>query len=181
MGMKPRPTAFEFAFFGAGAASYFEWAEVHVCFTRRPSKAERESIAKRVPPPLQESIQFSGHHVYVAAGQFAHVGIAETYPGAGDPSDESQWDGGRWFFAATEQVDAFNADIEAWLHETHKICPILTAYRMEDCESGGTDLSAWHKQSRARSAEVIQQLEKLHKSEKKALDHMLAGIVAMSK
>lgn len=181
MGMKPRTTALEFPFFGAGKASYFEWAEVHICFARKPSKIEQEDITKRVPPPLQESIKFSGHHVYVSAGQFAHVGIAETYPGDADPKDESQWDDGRWFFAAIGQVEAFNADIEAWLHASHKICPILASYRMEDCESGGTELSDWHRQSVDRSAEVIERLGELCGSEKIALEHMFVGIKAMSK
>lgn len=40
----PAPSAIPFPFVGAGDASYFEWAEVHVWFTRAPKPAERKKI-----------------------------------------------------------------------------------------------------------------------------------------
>ncbi len=179
MGMKARPP--EFAFFGAGGATYFEWAEVHVRFAREPTPQEQQKISKRVPPPLTDSIGFTGTHLMVSSGQFAHVSMATAYPGKGDPSDESQWDGGRWFFADSAQVDAFNLDTEAWLREAHAVCPIVCAYRAEDWESGGTELSVWHHQSMRQIGSVLAQFEEVLTKEKSSQAYMLAGILRMAK
>ncbi len=78
---------FSFPFIGAGEASYFEWAEVHVEFARAPSEAERIAISDSVPPPLRDSIDFVASHLMVASDQFAHVVMAEAYSDAADESD----------------------------------------------------------------------------------------------
>lgn len=149
----PSAPAYDFPFFGAGEASYFEWAEVHVRFARTPTRTEKAAIRKRVPPPLRDSIDWEGEQLMAASGQFAHVVIADTYPADAQDADDDDNDdddeddgefGSRFFFAATSQVRKFNQDIEEWLRLAHASCPILLAYRGEDSESGGTELSAWH-------------------------------------
>jgi hypothetical protein len=183
MGMKVRskaPLEVSFPFFGAGDATYFEWAEIHVCFARAPSAAERKAIAQKVPLPLQDSVEFKGQHLMAASGQFAHAAMAEAYEGSADPKDESQWDSGRWFFASSEQVDAFNQHTEEWLREAHAICPILAVYRREDYESGGTNLSPWHKESMKQVEDVLASISALTKSASSAkrLEYMREGIAS---
>jgi NADH:ubiquinone oxidoreductase subunit len=142
-----------FPFLGAGEATYFEWAEVHVRFTRPPRPAERKQIAAKVPPPLRDSVEFKGRDLMVASGQTAHVEIHATYHRPGDPVEDDDDDDdyadfdGRWFFASTAAVSRFNKDIEAWLNHAHAVVPILFAFRGEDGESGGTELSDWHRAS----------------------------------
>jgi len=183
MGMKRRP--YTFAFFGAGEASYFEWAEVHVRFVRPPTPAEKKAIRERVPVPLRDSIDFDGSHLMVASGQFAHVAIAETYPGGADavhPGDPSAWSGGRWFFAGTSQVSEFNTDTEAWLIEANRHCPIVAAYRHEDAESGGTELSPWHTWSLDHLDRVLPAFEEVIAAKgEHPQSHMLAGILYMAR
>jgi hypothetical protein len=158
---------FPFPFFGAGEATYFEWAEVHVRFARPPTEAEREAIAARVPPPLRDSIDWDGAQLMVASDQMAHMHIAETYLDTGEEGeqetaddqededdDEDFDDEGRFFFAESSQVHAFNQDTQDWLIFTHAACPVLCAFRHEDGESGGTELSPWHAWS-------VQQLPRL--------------------
>lgn len=143
---------FPFPFIGAGEASYFEWAEVHVEFAREPSEREKAAIAERVPPPLRDSIDFTGTHLLVASDQFAHMSMAETYEASEDDREEEddieedEYEE-RFFFAKDSQVHAFNQDIEAWLRYSHEQCPIRVAFRAEDYESGGTELSDWHEWS----------------------------------
>lgn len=185
---------FPFLFVGAGDASYFEWAEVHVCFTREPTAAEKEAIAAKVPKPLCDSIDFAGVHLMVASDQHAHVWIAENYQSdpaseddedtdiEGEDEDSFDEDGeGRFFFAETSQVTRFNEHIERWLHEAHAICPILVAYRHEDWESGGTELSDWHTASVARIPEILPAFESvLEASDDHPRAHMLGGILHYS-
>jgi hypothetical protein len=58
-----------FPFIGAGDASYFEWAEMFVCFERAPTRAEAATIAKRVPAPLRDTIEWHGALLWVASEQ----------------------------------------------------------------------------------------------------------------
>src|SRR5688572_5173802 len=109
-----------FLFVGAGDASYYEWAEVHVIFEREPSDRERATINDLIPPPLFETTEWSGVHLMVACEIDDEV------------ADED------------ELISRFNAAIEAWLIEAHSICPIVVAYRHAEEESGGTAVSAWH-------------------------------------
>jgi hypothetical protein len=150
-----RPVTFPFAFFGAGEATYFEWAEVCVLFAQAPDDAVRAEIDGRVPPPLAEdddSVEWDGPALIVGSGQFAHLAIMDTYPA--DPGDEDDL-GERFPFAAPSRVTRFNEDIEAWLRYAHERCPIVAAYRREDFESGGTDLPAWHQWSLDRLEAVL--------------------------
>ena len=141
-----------FAFFGAGDATYFEWAAVHVLFARDLTPRERKAIAARVPSPLTDSVTWKGRHLVVASGQTVHADIADAWPeggkgGAKRKPVQVDEDGESFFFAKDSQVDRFNEDIERWLNEAHARCPILAAYRPEDEESGGTKLSGWHRWS----------------------------------
>ncbi len=172
---------FPFPFVGAGEASYFEWASVHVEFRREPSAEERAAIAARVPPPLQDSVDFVGSHLAVASDQFAHVAMAFAY---GDDSEAVTFleEGGRFFFASDDQVHAFNLDTDAWLFHCHDICPILVAFRAEDAESGGTELSAWHAWSLARVADLLDPFRGVLTSsegEDGARAHMVRGMLAL--
>ena len=78
--MKDLPLGeFPFPFCGAGDATYFEWAEVHVLFQREPTQTERAAIDERVPAPLRDSIDWEGRELMVASDQLAHMVIAQTY------------------------------------------------------------------------------------------------------
>ncbi|WP_327010082.1 hypothetical protein OHA72_24285 [Dactylosporangium sp. NBC_01737] len=150
---------FPFPFFGAGEATYFEWAEVCVRFAREPAEGERAAIARRVPPPLmpaedEQDRVWAGPLLTVGSDQFAHMWIIENYPKEDDDETDDDVEGG-FPFAAVSRVRRFNEDIEAWLRFAHEQCPILVAYRPEDGESGGTELSAWHDWSVARADEVL--------------------------
>lgn len=180
------PDAHAFAFFGAGEASYFEWAEVHVRFASAPGEDAKRAIAGRVPPPLRDSIDWQGADLVVASDQMAHATIAEAY--AADPDDtedpnEELEEDSHFFFAKTSQVRKFNADIEAWLRLAHESWPIRAAYRAEDAESGGTELSAWHRWSLERLADVLPHFEDVLASEADDAPgaYMLAGILAMAR
>ncbi len=180
-----RPAPYAFPFVGAGEATYFEWAGVHVRFARTPSRAQKAAIRKGVPAPLRDSIDWEGEQLMVASGQFAHVVIAATY--AADPGDAGDDDdddddfaelGGRFFFAATSQVRKFNQAIEQWLNLAHAQCPILVAYRGEDGESGGTALSAWHRWSMKQLPQLLAQLEPiLALDDETKASFMLRGIL----
>ena len=185
--LRPAPHAFPFV--GAGEATYFEWAEVHVRFARAPTRAQKTAIRKGVPAPLRDSIDWEGEQLMVASGQFAHVVIADTYaadPGDAEGDDDDDDDdfeelGGRFFFAAASQVRKFNQAIEEWLILAHAQCPILIAYRGEDCESGGTAMSAWHRWSVKQLPLLLDQLEPIlaFDDETKA-SFMLRGILRTS-
>ena len=56
----------EFPFIGAGDASYFEWAEMFVCFEREPQQTEAAAIDEAVPVPLRDTIQWTGPLLWVA-------------------------------------------------------------------------------------------------------------------
>lgn len=182
-----RPAPYAFPFVGAGEATYFEWAEVHVRFARTPTRAQKTAIRKGVPAPLRDSIDWEGEQLMVASGQFAHVVIADTYPAdpgdaeGDDDDDDFEELGGRFFFAATSQVRKFNQAIEQWLKLAQDQCPILIAYRGEDCESGGTALSAWHRWSMKQLPRLLDQLEPiLALDDETKASFMLRGILRTS-
>ena len=160
---------FPFPFFGAGEATYFEWAEVHVRFARLPTELEQETIAVRVPPPLRDSIDWEGAQMMVARDQMAHVHIADTYADGGtdeegdeeDSEDDDEDDERRFFFAKSSQVHAFNQDTQDWLLFAHAVCPVLCSFRREDAESGGTELSPWHGWSVQQLPRMLPEIEPL--------------------
>ena len=134
---------FPFPFFGAGEASYYMWAEVHVRFARQPSTSQRAVIVDTVPVPLRGALDWcEGRQLMVASGLFLHGTVVRSYPVAPGESDRIGDDG--WLYAAPSRIAALNADIERWLLLIHRECPILAAYRAEDPDSGGTRLSDWH-------------------------------------
>jgi hypothetical protein len=75
---------YPFPFFGAGEATYFEWAEVNVRFVREPSADERAAIDRRVPPPLrpaedEEDEVWRGPLLNAGSDQHTHMWIIEHY------------------------------------------------------------------------------------------------------
>ncbi len=116
---------FPFLFLGAGEAAYFERAEVHVRFARAARPGERRKIAAAVPVPLRDARTWEDgdRQLMVASGQVVHRDMKG---------------------AAATKERRFNAEIDAWLAAAHAIVPIAYAYRGEDGEAGGTELSRWH-------------------------------------
>jgi hypothetical protein len=164
-----------FPFVGAGEAEYFEWAEVHVCFTRSPRPAQREPIAVGVPPPLRDSIDWNGPLLAVASAQGVGRYIRSAYSKKKPPvtrlTTQSR------FTQASASADArFNADIERWLLEAHQVVPILLAYRRQDWEAGGTRLSSWHEESVREAAELLARLEKVAKGRLGAAGYLARGV-----
>ncbi len=170
-----------FLFVGAGEASYFEWAEVHVLFASEPNEQMRAVIEDGVPPPLRDSIDWNGEHLMIASDQFAHVAIAEAYASdEDDVEEEDEVEEEGWFFAGDAQVARFNGAIEGWLHEANRICPILVAYRHEDGESGGTELSPWHEWSARQTDRLLPALEPiLERGVEDAKAHAARGVLEM--
>jgi hypothetical protein len=192
---QPPSVAYPFPFFGAGDASYFEWAEVHVYFAAEPKAATKKRIKAKVPPPLRDAIAWEGRELMVASGQDAHWSMTETYGkktrGAKSKArvldddgydDDGEYGGTRFYFAKEEEVDAFNADIEAWLNDAHALAPIVAAYRSEDAESGGTQLSKWHSWSLDQLPGVLETMAPAMKGKRDThAAHMLRGILWYAK
>ena len=147
-----------------------------MCFTREPNETEKKTITELCPSPIKPEIDdFSGKMLLAGSDQFLHVHIEAEY---GDPTkigdknseedddayDEEEFSESGFSFADAELVSLFNADIETWLHKIHAICPIVFACRAEDSEAGGTELSEWHKESVARTQEVLEYLQQNNKS-----------------
>lgn len=128
----PDSKTYAFPFIGAGDASYFEWAEVHVRFERTPTKSQRAAIGSDVPPPLRDEVLWDGPNLRVSSGQFAHLDMAQAYKA--DDGEQPEL-AGRFPSAAPSPVDRFNEDIERWLIEAHDQVPIALAFRREDAES----------------------------------------------
>src|SRR5689334_10888786 len=186
---KESPTSWPFPFFGAGDATYFEWAEVHVLFAREPSDDEKTKIKQNVPLALQDSFDWEGPALMVASDQFAHVAIAEQFAHPDDEVDEDDDDDddeydeeGRWFFASSAAVTRFNEATEAWLNEAHAACPILLAFRREDGESGGTELSDWHDWSVRKLPELLPTLRELMQTDADShRAYLLRGVLDMGR
>lgn len=151
---RPAP-ADRFPFIGAGDAGYFEWAELFVRFLTTPQPAVRKAIAERVPPPLRDTIEWDEAMLWVASDQGVGRYIKNAYgkkKGKGVAALTSLTK----FSQAGVKADAmFNAHIEAWLRDSHRRCPILVAYRRQDWEAGGTELSDWHHSSIRHVQEAI--------------------------
>ncbi|MGS2644054.1 hypothetical protein [Streptosporangium sp. LJ11] len=170
---------FPFPFFGAGEASYYMWAEVHVRFARQPSTSQRAVIVDTVPAPLRGALDWcEGRQLMVASGLFLHGTVVHSYPAVPGESDRIGDDG--WLYAAPSRIAALNADIERWLLRIHRECPILAAYRAEDPDSGGTRLSDWHEWSLARLPGLLPELEPLLDQASHATA-MAQGIMAMAR
>ncbi|HEY0134032.1 MAG TPA: hypothetical protein VGB85_08130 [Nannocystis sp.] len=164
-----------FSFIGAGEASYFEWADLHIYFERAPKPAERTAILKEVPPPLADSADWDGKHLYVASEQGVGRVIEAAY--ANPPKQPSRLTTtSRFKIAAPSRTTRFNADIERWLHAAHAIVPILAAYRRPDDEAGGTKLSSWHAESVRRVPAIVKAIGKVKPGA--AVKAMIAGMKA---
>lgn len=160
-----------FPFIGAGDASYFEWAEIHVYFTRDLKPAEKTKITKSVPPPIDD-VQWKGRHCWASSEQGVGRQIQAAYskPRKQPTSLTTQ---SRFKMPDSGKLSAFNADTERWLLEAHDLVPILAVYRRQDWEAGGTRLSAWHTQSLPLARAVLKQLKP---AKGDALEYMVRGI-----
>lgn len=126
---------FPFHFFGAGEAGYFEFVGVTVVLQRRPSATERESIEQRAAAYLRGGVKVKGKVVRLFAGEEGGAFIRKHTP------------------------DRINRSTVAWLKRCHKVVPIVAAFRTEDHEAGGTELSEWHWWSVSELDEVAAKLE----------------------
>ena len=148
---------FPFPFFGAGYGRYYEWAEVCIRFINKPNYEQLKQIIELAPAPIKPSeSDLSGRFLMAGSDQFVNMWIEETYgkgekDGEAEKEDYNDYDDDygedACFDVSEEAADAFEAHIEQWLQETHAICPIEFAYRMEEAEAGGTELSGWHRKS----------------------------------
>lgn len=126
---------FPFHFFGAGEAGYFEFVGVTVVLQRRPSATERESIEQGAAAYLRGGVKAKGKVIRLFAGEEGGAFIRKHTP------------------------DRINRSIDAWLKRCHKVVPIVAAFRAEDHEAGGTELSEWHWWSVSELDEVAAKLE----------------------
>lgn len=165
-----------FPFVGAGEASYFEWAEMFVCFTRPPSKAEAAAIAERVPPPLRDTIEWKGPILWVASEQGVGRSIKAAYGKARKPPTRPTAQS-RFAIAPANANERFNADIDAWLAHAHGKVAIRVAFRREDAEAGGTRLSDWHRASVKQLPELITSLARGAKKTDLAIGELGARLV----
>lgn len=162
-----------FPFIGAGEASYFEWADLHIYFTREPTPAERTKIAKTVPPPIGD-VAWKGRHLYLSSEQGVGRQIQAAYSKP-PKQPTSLTTTSRFKIPDGPKLSRFNADTERWLLEAHGIVPILAAYRRQDWEAGGTTLSPWHHQSLPLAEAVLAQLAP---KDGDSLEYMVRGIQA---
>jgi hypothetical protein len=146
-------------FVGAGDANYFEWAEMFVAFERAPAKATAAAIAKRVPPPLRDTIEWNGRVLWVASEQGVGRTITAAY-GKQNKAPTKLTTKSQFKIAPASAYGRFNADIDAWLEFANTKSPILVAMRAEDAEAGGTVLSDWHRRSLASLPKVLANLAK---------------------
>lgn len=133
---------YPFPFIGAGHGQYFEWLEIHLIFEKTPdAKAEKGIIACAPEPIRPEKEDFANNSLIVCSEQFVNLYIQGAYGSEDDKGDMSEYE------ASEGASNAFEEDLNRWLLEVHEICPIRVAFRPEDWEAGGTDLSDWHNAS----------------------------------
>ena len=145
---------FPFPFFGAGFANYFEWADMLIRFKQAPDKTQAEKIRAAAPGPIQTG-ELIGRIMVFGSEQFVNMYIQEAYGKgeAGDDNDDPS------FYVSETAARAFEDDIERWLKEVHSICPIEFAFRAEDEEADGIELSSWHEESLTHVPALIQHWE----------------------
>ncbi|MBA2543252.1 MAG: hypothetical protein H0V17_26660 [Deltaproteobacteria bacterium] len=162
-----------FPFIGAGDASYFEWADLHVRFTRPVKPAEKSKLVKTVPPPIGDVKWEGAQHLYLSSDQGVGRQIQAAYSKpAKQPTSLTTTS--RFKMPDGPKLSRFNADTERWLLEAHDIVPIAAAYRRQDWEAGGTTLSPWHFASLAHAKAVLASLGK--PADGSTADYMVRGI-----
>jgi hypothetical protein len=163
-----------FPFIGAGDASYFEWADLHIYFARDVKPADKPKLEKTVPPPIGDIDWTSKRHLYLSSEQGVGRQIQAAY--AKKPTKPtSLTTTSRFKMADSPKLSRFNEDIERYLLEIHAVVPILVAFRRQDWEAGGTQLSPWHTASLAHAKDVLAVL-KADKDD--SLEYMTRGIAA---
>lgn len=130
------PESFSFPFIGAGRARYFEWAELQVWFSTVPTPRQRQRIVETLPAPLPDA-RWRKQHLIASSNPYVNCDIGAVYSGYSGERLQS-------YVPEREATRAFDDAIDRWLKEAHEIVPIHVAYRRQDTEAGGTDLSDWH-------------------------------------
>lgn len=144
---------YPFPFLGEGAAGYFEWGEILVCFVRAVSVKARAAVKRGIPEPFRGSVTWEGPLMYAGNGdQWINFHITRAYPGEADDEDDDEDDEEgfgdlRDIYPSHAQSERFEADINAWLLRLHTRHPIAFVARREDAEAGGTKLGKWHRWS----------------------------------
>jgi hypothetical protein len=132
-----------FPFVGAGDASYFEWAEMFVCFERKPADKEAAVVAKRVPVPLRDTIEWTDRLLWVASEQGVGRVIKAAYKKS--PAAPSQLTSNNRFAMAPSNAYArFNADIDACVQQS------LVRRRSELHDRGAHGSRRCHRDARRR-------------------------------
>lgn len=168
---KPSVQGIPFPFFGAGEASYFEWADLHIYFARAVKPSEKAKLKASVPPPIGD-VKWDGSHLYLSSDQGVGRQIQAAYRKPPKKATTLTTTS-RLKIPDGPKLSAFNADIERYLIEAHDIVPILAVYRRQDSEAGGTKLSPWHTQSIPSGRTVLKHLAPKPGA---ALEYMVHGI-----
>lgn len=148
---------YPFPFFGAGDAEYYEWAGLTIRFKQAPTEKEQKQISTGAPKVWEPKDHgYHGRILSVISDQFVNRWIEEAYGQEGEGEDDP-FEEDSEFYASDAAKTAFEKDIERWLTEIHRICPIEFVYRSEDGEAGGTALSAWHDHSVEQTRQLTAQ------------------------
>ena len=156
-----KSAGYPFAFLGEGAAGYFEWGEILVCFVKPVPVKARAAVKRDIPEPFRGSVTWEGPILYAGNGdQWINFHITQAYPeeGDADEDDDEDEDGFgdlRDVYPSKAQEARFEREINAWLLRLHAKHPIGFVARREDGEAGGTRLGKWHRWSAQRFVERV--------------------------
>lgn len=157
---------YSFPFLGAGNAVYYEWCEIYIKFINEPTPKQKKTIIDIAPSPIKPKLgDFDKMLMVTCSKQFVNMYIEEAYGMEAKQKslsqikelEEEQFDDNLYFFVSDEAAAAFEKDIETWLNEIHEICQIELAYRLEDEETEGTELSQWHEESCREVGKILEQ------------------------
>lgn len=139
---------YNFLFFNAGKASYYEWFSLIVVFQEEPSDKEKEKIKKNAPLPFGE-IDFEEEYMSALNDINVHAEISKAYKTKDGKYMLNEFEESVGFVSSDSQVEAFNLDIERWLNKAHQISPICFAFKNDDEPHGTkiTEYSKWHQWS----------------------------------
>lgn len=142
---------YPFPFIGAGLANYFEYCSIYLRFEKVPDNNVIDKIKNSLPPPLEIGADdVHGHILAVTTEQFVNVQLQKLYDKKNalrSPMEEGD--------GTPVSYEAFEKDIERWLKDVHRLCPIEVAFRRPDEDIGGTTFSDWHQASVSEIGELF--------------------------
>lgn len=152
-----KSAGYPFPFLGEGAAGYFEWGEILVCFVKPVPVKARAAVKRDIPEPFRGSVTWEGPILYAGNGdQWINFHITQAYPDEGDAEEDEDGFGDlRDVYPSKAQEARFEREINAWLLRLHAKHPIGFVARREDGEAGGTKLGKWHRWSAQRFVERV--------------------------